>query len=201
MSETNSKYKDLSPLVQSVLALDERFAEMERLSQRIDEVELKSDFDFNQARRLMARFSECANSIHGDVAALSEQLNAARVRGEAAAAKVAAKADTIQSRQTDEDKKMEEFKALANKVHALGQAMRELKRPEGEVLSEDQRVQLTARLTELDLQLAPLIEEARSFKKEAQAMKMKVLEQNADSLSQSLTAVRQKLSAFTQPIQ
>jgi HPt (histidine-containing phosphotransfer) domain-containing protein len=83
----------------------------------------------------------------------------------------------------------------------LGEAMRELKRPPGEVLSKEHRGQLTSRLTELDLQLQPLIEEAHTFKKEAQALKMKVLEQNAESLSQSLTAVRQKLFAFTQPIQ
>lgn len=191
------KIKDLSPLVQSVLTLDERFAEMDRLSARIDEIELKSDFDFSQARKLMARFAECANSIQGDVVELSAQLNNSRTQAEAAAALVSAKAEVLQSRQSDEDVKMEAFRTLAAKVNVLGQAMKDLKKPEGETLTEEERATLAIRLNELDQELQPLIEEARLLKKEAQASKMKTLEQNAESLSQSLTAVSQKLNSFS----
>lgn len=195
MSELN-KTKDVSPLVQSVLTLASHFAELDRLSARIDEMELKSEFDFTQVRRLMTRFSECAASVSTDVVDLSNQLNSSRVHAEAAAAIVAAKAEVIHARQTEHDEKLMAFKSLAEKVNALGQEMKELRRPEGEVLSEEDRTKLSFRLSELDLQLQPLIEEARVLKKEAQTSKMKILEQNAESLTQSLRAVSQKLAAF-----
>lgn|GEM_PF-2145804 len=195
MSESN-KIKDVSPLVQSVLTLAGHFAELDRLSARIEEMELKSEFDFTQVRRLMTRFSETAEAVSTDVIDLSSQLNNSRAQAEAAAAIVAAKAEAVQARQSEQDEKLMAFKNLAEKVNALGQEMKELRRPEGEVLSEDDRTKLTFRLSELDLQLQPLIEEARVLKKEAQSSKMKVLEQNAESLTQSLMAVSQKLAAF-----
>ena len=100
MSET-IKIKDATPFVQSVLTLDAHFSELSRLSARIDEMDMKSDFDIAQMRKLMNRFSECGQSVSEDIVALATQLNESRARAEAAAEVVAQKAVLLQARQSE----------------------------------------------------------------------------------------------------
>lgn len=120
MSET-FKIKDASAFVKSVLTLDSHFSELERLSARIDEMDLKSEFDLTQIRKLMNRFSECGQSVSTDIIELATQLNESRARAEAAAELVAKKAQQLQERQNEQDSKMEAFQALTAKVHKLGE--------------------------------------------------------------------------------
>lgn len=195
------KNKDLSPLVQSVLSLDGHFANLDRLSARIEEIELKSEFDFTQARNLMGHFATCAQSVSKEIVDLAHLLNEARVKAEATGKIVAAKAEQMQSRQNDEDSKMAAFRMLTNKVTLLNEDLKSLKKNEGTEISEADREAIRNKMAELSLQLQPLIEEATALKNEARVAKMKVLEQNADSLSQSLTAVSQKLSSFQPTVQ
>ncbi len=67
MSETKT-IKNTSPLVLSVLALDEHFSELNRLATRIDEIDLKSNFDFEQSEKLIALFAEAGQAISVDIA-------------------------------------------------------------------------------------------------------------------------------------
>ncbi len=195
------KNKTQSPLVQSVLNLDGHFADLERLSARIEEIELKSEFDFTQARQLLGRFAECAQSVSTEIVDLVGFINEARIRAETAGKIVAAKAEQLQELQDKQDDKMKAFHVLAEKVATLNENLKSLKKPNGEELSESERILLVNKFGELKLQLEPLIEEAVAIKNEARTSKMKVLEQNADSLSQSLTAVKQKLTAFQPTLQ
>lgn len=194
------KNKDQSSLVQSVLSLDGHFSALERLSARIEEIELKSEFDFNQARQLMARFAESAESVSTEIVQLAGFLSEARAKAEATGKIVAAKAEQMQARQNEEDSKMSAFRVLTGKVTALNENLKSLRKPDGHEMSEEERAQLREKLGELDFQLQPLIEEALALKNEARVSKMKLLEQNADSLSQSLTAVSQKLATFQPPV-
>lgn len=197
---TPLKNKDLSPLVQSVLSLDANFSSLERLSAQIDELELKNEFDFKQMRLFMNKFAECGDAVSTEIVQLAQLLGESRARAESAGKLVSAKAELLQSRQTEEDKQTAAFLALAGKVQKLNQDLQDFKKPEGETMSDNDRAILTHRFAEVEQHIEPLIKEARQIKKEAQLAKMKVLEQNADALSQSLVAVKQKLSGFTQPI-
>lgn len=200
MSESN-KNKEQSPLVQSVVSLDGHFTQLERLSEKIDEIKLKSETDFAQVRRLMARFAEHGEAVSQEIVELSNQLQNARARAEAAAAIVSAKAEILQARQDDEEKKMATFRALAEKVNVLGQGIKDLRRPEGEAISEEERAQIVTRMAALEFQLQPLIEEAQNLKNEAHESRMKGLEQQAESLTQSLINVSQKLAMYTESTQ
>ena len=194
-----SKNKTKSALVESVLALDEHFSELERLSALISENELRTEFDFEQSARLLVHFANCGQAVSTEVLNLSNRLNEARVKAEEAAQIVAVRAEQVQARRSDQDQKVVAFQQLAAKVNDLGREMGALKKPEGENLSDDERARLSMRLSELDLQLQPLIDEAQKLGKQAKDSKMKALEQNAESLSQSLLAVRRKLVEFRQP--
>jgi hypothetical protein len=76
-----------------------------------------------------------------------------------------------------------------------------LRRPEGDVLTESERASLSMKLSEFELQLGPLIDEAQNIRTAARLSKMKTLEQNADSLTETLKSIRQKIGALNLPPQ
>ncbi|KYG68725.1 hypothetical protein AZI87_05705 [Bdellovibrio bacteriovorus] len=191
-----NKIKNPSALVEAALKLDNYLSEIVRLGAKIDEMELKSDFDFEQVQRLMNRFTECGLGVSDEVVHLSTSLNEARAEAEKAAALVAAKAEMLEARQNQHQQKMEQFRALGEKVRELTLSLNDLKRPEGEKVSDEEQSKVAMRLAAFQLQLEPLIDEARTLKKEAQVSRLKTLEQGADSLEQSLTAIGRRIHAF-----
>ncbi|KYG70636.1 hypothetical protein AZI85_01490 [Bdellovibrio bacteriovorus] len=191
-----NKIKNPSALVEAALKLDNYLSEIVRLGAKIDEMELKSDFDFEQVQRLMNRFTECGLGVSDEVVRLSTSLNEARAEAEKAAALVAAKAEQLEARQNQHQQKMEQFRALGEKVRELTLSLNDLKRPEGEQISDEEQSKVAMRLAAFQLQLEPLIDEARNLKKEAQVSRLKTLEQGADSLEQSLTAIGRRIHAF-----
>ncbi|UOF02173.1 hypothetical protein [Bdellovibrio reynosensis] len=191
-----NKIKDPSPLVEAVLRLDSYLSEIVRLGDKIQTMDLKSDFDFEQAQKLMSRFAECGQGVSDQVVHLSQTLNEARAKAEAAAEQVAARAAILEARHNEHQQKMDAFRILGEKVSELTLSLSDLKRPEGSTLSDEDRVSLSKRLTDFDVQLEPLIQEARDLRTSAQESKIKTLEHSADSLVQRLTAIRARLETF-----
>ena len=191
-----NKIKNPSPLVEAVLNLDNYLSEIVRLGAKIEETELKSDFDFDQVQRLMNRFTECGHGVSDEVLRLSTTLNEARSKAEAAAQVVAAKAEQLQARQEERQRKMDDFRALGEKVRELTLSLNDLKRAEGETLSDEEQAKVAMRLGDFQQKLQPLIEEAQFLRKDAQSSKLKTLEQGADSLVQSLSAIGRRLETF-----
>src|SRR4051794_28585430 len=103
---------ELSPLVKSVLALDEYFIELERLGTKINSLDMKSDFDFEHAERLIARFAECGQGVSDEVQNLAQRLNEARTKAETITAGVAERAQLLGARKTSEQTKYEEYRSL-----------------------------------------------------------------------------------------
>lgn len=196
MSDT-IKIKDASPLVQSVIALDAYFGDIERVGTKIHEMKLKSESDYEQAQKLLARFAERGQMLTEEVRTLSSRLMEVQARASAVAELVSERAETINSRNTDQNEKFEQFRQLGEKVRNFNQAVSQLRKPEGTELSGDDRQAIMSRLLEFDSQLEPLIEEAQGLRKYAYDAKMKSLEQNADSLAQTLQAVRTKIRAIS----
>jgi hypothetical protein len=189
--------KSQSPLVKAVLALDESFTNLIRLADKIEENDLKTDNDIEQARKLMGRFAEFGEAISTGVAELSVRLNETRANAETAANKVALKADQIMGRQGEEAKKAEVFRALSEKVSALNQSLSNLRQPEGTTLTDADRARTISAFAEVENQLQPLIDEAQTLRDDAQKLKMKALEQQASSLAQHLINVKQTISTVT----
>lgn len=189
--------KSPTSFVQSVLKLDNHFTELDRLSALIHEIEIKSEFDVSQLRKLMGLFSEHGEAVGVEVAEMAKQLNESRMRAEASAQLVSEKAEELRAYQEKQNSSMEAFQELTAKVQSLNQQLVDLKKPEGEAFSEEEKVQVASRLSQIELQLGPLIEEALRLKEAAHEAKMKSLEQNADSLTQSLMAVRKKIELST----
>lgn len=187
------KIKNPSPFLQSVLKLDNYFSELVRLAEKIDGMELKSDFDYDQVEKLIKHFAECGEGVSTEVVAMSGALNDLRTQAETAAKQVAVRAEQLQVRKDEQMQKMEQFRQLGEKVRDLTASLAGFKFEEGMTLSEEERAQMTSRMMEFETRLAPLIEEAQNLKKAGQEAKIKILEQSADSLGQSLQAVSQKI--------
>ena len=196
MSNTANPLKNPSALVQTVLALDSYLSELNRLGEKISELELRSEFDYEQAQKWMSRFTFCGEGVAEEVTKLSTALIEARTQAEAAAERVAEKAKQLQQRKLDEQTKMDKLRSLTEKVRDLTVYLSQSKHPEGTEYSSEDRARISMQLTDFENQLHPLIEEARFLKIEAQKSKMKSLEQSADSLEQSLGAISKRLSPF-----
>ncbi len=194
--QDSNKNLTASPLVLSVSALDTHFSELVRLSAKIDELPLKSDTDYEQLERLLIRFAENGDGVSKQIMLMSQALSESRSKAEAVAQAVALKAEQLQNRKLDEQKKMEQFRLLGEKVRDLSATLSEFKDLDGANLSTEDKEKMLVRLVDFEVQLRPLIEEATTLKKEGHLAKMKILEQNADSLSQSLLAVSKRLSGF-----
>ncbi len=192
MSETKI-IKNPSPLVLSILALDEHFSEMARLAGRIDEMDLKSNFDFEQSERLINLFAECGQAVSGDIAKFVAVLNEDREKTELAAQKVAIKADQLKERKDEIQEKMAHFHVLSGKVSQLNETLLTFKKPQGETMTDEDRALLATNLGDIELKIQTLILEAQELKEVGQQSKIKILEQNADSMRQTLIAVSQKL--------
>ncbi len=193
------KIKNPSPFLQSVLKLDNYFSELVRLGEKIETIDLKSDFDFDQVERLVRYFAECGEGVSQEVVVMSQALSDLRGQAEHAAKIVAVRADILQTRKEEQQRKMEEFRLLGEKVRDLTSSLNGFRLQEGVQLTEEEQAQLKTRLAEFETQLRPLIEEALTMKKIGQESKIKILEQGADSLGQSLKAVSQKISAVHNP--
>jgi chromosome segregation ATPase len=193
--------KNLSPLTQAVLDLDTQFAELTRLGSKINEMDLKSNFDFEHVDRLIHHFAETGNAVSDHIVRLSEELSTARARAEEIAAKVAEQAGRLQERKMKTQDKMVRFHKLGEKVGQLNLSLQELTRinqsPEA-VVSVGNRTKISQRLSEVRDLLPSLIDEASALRAEGQSEKIKILEQNAESMRQSLVAVQTKLASLHQ---
>lgn len=188
--------KNSSPLVAAVLALDEQFLNLTQLAARIETQPLKTDSDVEQLEHLVSRFAEIGAGVSIHIGTLSTALNAAREQAEAAAQKVAEKANQLRIKKSEIDAKMQEFQVLGEKVSRLSASLADLKLPEGQTFSPEERQSLSNRLGAVEEQLVPLIDEARQLQLVAQQAKIKTLEHGADSMHQSLLAVKRKIGAF-----
>lgn len=185
--------KTQSPLVQSVLALDQYLIELERVGEKIKSAPMKTEFDIEQVRRLMVRFAEYGQGVSTEVTNLSTRLNEARARAEAIATEIGKRADELNGVSATQQEVWERFRALNEKVQELNRAITALKKPAGEEYTDQDRKRLSDGLTRFETQFDSLIEESRQLRKEAQELRMKTLEQNADSLAQTLQSVRNKI--------
>lgn len=194
------KISDKSPLVATVIALSDAFENLERIGTKIDEMELKTDTDYEQARRWLARFAENGEVVTTEIGNLSRLLSEARVRSEAISAKVEARAAQIGVRRDESQELADEFNALTLQVRDLGADLNDMKREDGSEITDADRAAIAQRLGEVQNRLEPMIAEAKRIQQVARQSRMKALEQNADSLAQTLGALRSKLTSLDLPV-
>jgi hypothetical protein len=188
-----NKTKQDSPLVKSVLALDNYLTELDRVGTKINSTDMTSDFDLEYVQKLMARFAECGQGVSEEVTNLSTQLQEAQARAETVAQGVSKQAELLNIRRNEQDKKLEEFRVLGEKVRELTAVIAQFRPPQGEALTAEDRAKLTSNIPGFDAQLAVLVEELQNLRKSARDSRMKALEKNAESLVQTLQSVRKKL--------
>ena len=189
----SNKAKQDSPLVKSVLALDNYLSELERVGTKINSTDMTADFDIDFIQKLMSRFAECGQDVSQEVANLSSQLREAQARAEAVAQGVSRQAELFNTRRKEQDAKLEEFRLLGEKVRELNAAIGQFQRPQGRALTIEDHEKLKSGIPGLEAQLAALIEDLQNLRESARSSRMKSLQKNAESLTQTLQAVHKKL--------
>src|SRR3989440_5708092 len=185
----SNKNKEQSPLVKSVLALDNYLSELERVGTKINSTDMTSDFDIEFVHKLMTRFAECGQGISEEVSNLSARLQEAQTRAQEIAQGVSQQAEKFQARRKEQDEKLEEFRVLGERVRELNASIAEFRKTED-------RTTLVAKLPALETQVTGLIDDLQKLRQSARDTRMRALEKNAESLGQTLQAVRQKLTAL-----
>jgi chromosome segregation ATPase len=189
----NSMSKKDTPLIKSVIALDNYLAELERVGTKINGIDMTSDVDTEFVQKLMARFAECGEGVSREVTNLSTQLQESQLRAQAIAQGVSNQASRLNQRRSEENAKLEEFRLLGEKVRELNTAIGEFRRPKGGSFSDEDRAKLMSNIPHFETQMDALITELKDFSASARNARMKALEKNADSLAQTLQAARKKL--------
>jgi DNA repair exonuclease SbcCD ATPase subunit len=178
-SAVSDKTKRDSPLVQSVLALDHQLAELERIGGKINSTDMTADVDVDFVQKLMTRFAECGRSISEEVSNLSTHLQQAQTRAESVAQVVSKQAELFKVRRDEQMEKLEQFRALGERVRVLTETTADLR----------DRSTIPA----FEAQLTVIIDELEKLRESARNSRMKALANNAQSLVQRLQAVLKKL--------
>jgi predicted RNase H-like nuclease (RuvC/YqgF family) len=179
-----------SALVKAVLALDNHLNELERVGMKINSTDMTSDFDLEYIQKLMARFAECGQGISEEVTNLSTQLQEAQSRAQAVAQGVGRQAELFKIRREEQNKKLEEFGALGEKVRELNAVISGFR---------EHPAELKAQIPVFETQLGLLIEDLQNLRQSARDSRMRALEKNAESLIQTLQAARKKLRDLSPP--
>ena len=193
----SNKDKRESPLVKSVLALDEFLTELERVGTKITSIDLTSDFDVEYVQKLMTRFAECGQGITKEVSELSAQLYAAQAQAGTIAQDVSKQAEVFRARAAEQNEKLEQFRILGEKVRELNTVISRFRPAQGADVTEKDRAEMISSIPAIDAELAALISELQTLRESARNSKMKALEKSVESLAQSLQAARERLSKHT----
>jgi chromosome segregation ATPase len=182
-----------SPLVRSVLALDNHLSELERIGAKINSANLHADFDLDHIQKLLGRFAECGRGISEEVANLSTHLQNAQARAEAIARGVSQQAELFNARRLEQEEKLEQFRRLGEKVRELNTTIAKFRNAGGERLNDAERARLKTDLPAFEAQLASVIEELQNLRQAAREAGMKTLAKNAESLVQTLQIAQKRL--------
>jgi len=175
-----------SPLVTSVLALQNHLNELERLGAKINATDMAGDVDLEYVQKLMTRFAECGHGVSHEVSNLSTHLSAARASAEAIAEQVNRQAEAFNARRHEMSAQFEKFRVLGEKVRELNAG-----------LKNTNQAALESNIPNLQRQLGQLIDELQELRHSAGSSNMRKLEKDAESLAQTLQAVQTKLRGLT----
>jgi chromosome segregation ATPase len=189
----SNKTKQSSPLIKSVLALQDDLYELERLGGKINSEDLSVDFDVEYFQKLIARFAECGQRLATEMAAFSSHLQEAQARAEATAASVSRQTQLFKTRTDEQNEKLETFRRLGERVQELNSAISQFQPSQGD------RAAVQSHIRNLEAQLAGVIGELQDLRNSARESRMKGLEKQAHALAQSLQAVQVKLRDATPP--
>src|SRR6476646_7653339 len=142
----SNKSKQQSPLVNSVLSLDQHLSELDRVGMKINSTDMTGDFDTEYIETLMARFAACGQCVAEEVANLSTHLREAQVRAQAVAQQVTSQAELLNKRRAEVSAKLEEFRLLGEKVRDLNTAISPFRRQQGEALTAEDRAKLASNI-------------------------------------------------------
>jgi predicted RNase H-like nuclease (RuvC/YqgF family) len=189
---TNDSKRD-SPLVVSVIALQNYLTELERVGAKINSADMTSDVDLDCIQKLMVRFSQCGQGVSDELSTLSTQLQEARERAEAVAQGVSRQAEAFNAQRKNQDEHWERFRQLGERVRELNTAIGQFRRPQGNGFTSEDRTALTSSIPGLERQLGALIGELHDLRDSARGAGMRALQKDAESLAQTLQAVQMKL--------
>jgi HAMP domain-containing protein len=178
----SDKNRSDSPIVTSVLRLENHLSELERVGGKITAMDMTADIDVEHIQKLLTLFTDCGGEISEEVKNLSAHLQQAQIRAEAVAREVSRQANAFNARRNEQNAHLERLRLLGEKVHELNAT-----------LTGDDQSDLAPRLPIIADQLSVMIVELQELRSAARSSRMRSLERTAEALAQSLQALQVKL--------
>ena len=183
-----------SPLVTSVLALQNHLTELERLGGKINSIDMASDVDVDFIQKLLMRFAECGQAVSDEVTNLSTHLRRAQLQAESVAQGVSRQAEAFKTNRDEQNEHLERFRLLGERIRALNTTITQARLPQN---PSGENGALTLDIPILEQQLADLVAELQSLRNSAHSSRLKTLEKSAESLAQSIQALQLRLRNLT----
>ena len=178
----SDKTRPDSPLVTSVLRLQNHLSELERIGGKITAMDMTADIDVEHVQKLLKLFTDCSEEISEEVKNLSAHLQEAQARAVAVAVEVSRQASAFHARRNEQNEHLERLRILGEKVHELNAT-----------LTADDQSALGPRIPMIADQLSGMIGELQELRSAARSSRMRGLERTAEALAQSLQALQMKL--------
>jgi capsule polysaccharide export protein KpsE/RkpR len=191
------KTKRDSPLVASVLALQNHLDELERIGSKINATDMNAEVDVEYIRKLMSHFAECGQRVSEEVANLSTQLHQAQTSAQRIAEGVSRQAEAFKARSDEQNEQLEKFRILGERVRELNSSLSQFRRSHENGHAEQDRSVLASSIQSLERELVVLIKDLQELRNSARSSRMRQLEKESESLAQTLQAVHEKLQNLT----
>jgi len=189
------KLEALSEFGRIALKLDRDFSELERLSAKIERLNLESESDLDHAVKLLGEFALQGQEIGRDMQEFSKALEAARERSDAAAKSVSERAGRVQERQQRRAQLQERLVRLEQELKTANAGLTGGRKGDREA-SEEEKARIKTQFAELRSRLSEFIEPAEKIRDEAAQLKFRRIERDAQSMLDTLLALRRKLETI-----
>jgi len=190
--------KPNSSFAKAALALDETFAQFERLAGELNSLALESDRGLDRALSLMTELGACRQRLGPVSQEFGQALEEARLRVAAAADVVATREVAVQERHQKAQELLMRYKSLAEMVQQITTALAKLKGQATSASEATETAEMRQFLPQINDKMGVLVGEARKLMDDARTSNMKSLERHADSLRQSLQSARHRFEILAQ---
>lgn len=191
--------EDLTPFSRAALKLDQEFAELARVSEQMEGVDLETDGGLDEGVKMLNRAANCGQAIADTMQEFSRSLQEARDKAEAATKVVAERGQRIQQRRQHQELLQEKLTQVKEILKTAGAGLAGVGGAERGELTDEDRRQIASELQRLQEPMTRLVEAAQAIKTEAARSNFKRVERQADSVIDSLQASLKKIAQAIGP--
>jgi uncharacterized phage infection (PIP) family protein YhgE len=187
------RLESLSSFGRLAVELDGHFSELTRLSGQIERLDIESESGLALALKLLNQFAEHGKSISEGIKDFSKVLQEAREGSEAAANRVAERAQFIYQRKQSQNEMRNQLNRVEENVKAANASLASSRSNGKSELTNEEKLQVRTKLERLNEDLKRFIADVQLIKEAAGQSKFKSIESEAKNLLDALRSSSRRI--------